>query len=35
MVFYNISESAIKMRLKRAKEKLLNAFDTFQCEATL
>ena len=35
VVFYNIGESAIKMRLKRAKEKLLTIYNTFQCEVTL
>ena len=33
MEIYNAGESAIKMRLKRAKEKLLGVYNVVHCEA--
>jgi len=35
VVFYNVGESAIKMRLKRAKEKLLTVYNNYQYEAAI
>ena len=35
MELYNVGESAIKMRLKRAKEKLLRVYDVVNCQALL
>ena len=35
VVYYNVGESAIKMRLKRAKEKLLTVYNNYQYEAAI